>query len=264
MAGKHLEFVWEIEKGKKITCPIQIEKISSNNSHTEGKLINPENQEFLSQIYIDKTTGKIFEYKDRTHRRYIDKDRKIDIIYTKAERDAFMKNKVDDILIVDREIDISYLPEIFPLFRDRPFEVYSVDEKRKGINQMIFLYKYLHLKKKFLLVKFGFNGEYRAGIIVATNRQIVLQELTDGRQIKGSNMLGLPIQQREDIQELIDYIIEFSKRNTIDLWQQFVDAVSTGKKIEVVEKKEVEKVEDTLDWQEELLKSLEKEKSKGK
>jgi len=255
MAGKHLEFIWDMGNGKKLTIPVQITPVStSGKGIQEGKLINPENKEFLSQVYIDKTTGKTFDYKDRTHRRFIDKNRGIDIVYTKDERDTFMEISVDSILKVEKEYDLIYLPEVMDFKGDSlPQELFSLDEsERKGMKNLLFAYQLLQLRKKFLLVKYGYNGEYRAGIIIANSKQLLLIELTDGQQLKGINQLGIPVNKDETIEEIRNFVKEFSKKNIIELWEKFKEAKVKGTKIEVIEKPKIV-VQDNDDWQDKML-----------
>lgn len=258
MAGKHLEFIWDMGNGKKLTIPVQITPVStSGKGITEGKLINPENKEYLSQVYVDKTTGKTFEYKDRTHRRFIDKNRGVDIVYTKTERDTFMEISIESICKVEKEYDLIYLPEVLDFKADSlPQELFSLDEsERKGMKNMLFAYQLLQLRKKFLLVKYGYNGEYRAGIIIANSKQILLIELTDGQQLKGINQLGIPVNQDETIEEIRNFVKDVSKRNIIELWEKFKEAKIKGTAIEVTEKPKVV-IQDNDDWQDQMLKEL--------
>lgn len=229
------------EKESYLNIPIKVVNSIDSNYGYSGKLICNECQSEVEQFYICascKDKAKIGEILQRK-----DKDRKI--IYTDAERKAFLKNEVDKTVKVIDEIDLDVGMVLRQMERyERPYEVYNNDEKVTPVIMKI--YGFLAKKNKALVVTFGNSGQGReyGGIIIASQGKLLLMQLRDHRLIRQPKQQGLmPITELPIADEKnMDILNMVSESNLPDKIEKFLDMVEKGEKIEVVieEKQKIE------------------------
>jgi len=225
------------EKESYLNIPIKVVNSIDSNYGYSGKLICNECQSEVEQFYICascKDKAKIGEILQRK-----DKDRKI--IYTDAERKAFLKNEVDKTVKVIDEIDLDVGMVLRQMERyERPYEVYNNDEKVTPVIMKI--YGFLAKKNKALVVTFGNSGQGReyGGIIIASQGKLLLMQLRDHRLIRQPKQQGLPITVDEHIDDALNMV---SESNLPDKIEKFLDMVEKGEKIEVVVAEKKQKIE---------------------
>lgn len=215
------------EKESYLNIPIKVVNSVDSSYGYSGKLICNECQSEVEQFYIcasckdKRKIGEILQRKD--------KDRKI--IYTDAERKAYLKNDVDKTVKVVDEIDLDVGMVLRQIERyERPYEIYNNDEKICSVIAKI--HGFL-AKNKALVVTFGNSGQGReyGGIIIASQGKLLLMQLRDHRLIRQPKQQGLPIAEDEQSTDILNMV---SESNLPDKIEKFLDMVEHGEKIEVV------------------------------
>ncbi|RLF34480.1 MAG: hypothetical protein DRM98_00015 [Thermoplasmata archaeon] len=228
-----MDFIWKHKEGDKETellFPIKIYKAVDNGWRPETHLICNKCDGRVSQKYIcenckaEYTIGEIEKRHDVEH----------DVIYNIHDYKAYMESEIPKSVKVEEEIPVTdIIPNI--LFIKNIHEIYNNDDNYADV--VLKIYNYLKKKQIALVVSFGKSQKQRGGIIVATDR-LVLLELRDYRLIRHVKQSNIVAEENNSTQILK----AVSESQEPQIYGKFVEAVVKGEKIEVKEKVKKEKV----------------------
>lgn len=214
-----------------LNIPVKVVNSCDSGYGYHGTLICNNCNGKLEQYYICSSCedkAKIGEIKKR-------KDDKTELIYEESQRAEFMKNEVDKTLKVVNEIDVdtTLLSKVERF--EKPYEIYTNDEK---INPVIVkIYKFLMRENKALVVTFGYSNRGKSnelgGLVIAGDGKLTLVQLRDYRLIRPPKQTGLPIPESNEVTELLNNI---SENKYPDMYEKFLEAVKSGEEIEVTVK----------------------------
>jgi len=227
------DFVWKHKEGNKETTlmfPLKIYKAVDSDWRPDTHLVCNKCESRVSQKYVcdncntEYRIGEIEKRHDTEH----------DVVYNVNEQKSFMDSEIQQTITVENEIPVSDItPNI--LFIKTQHELYNNDEKYQDVVKKI--YNYLKKKQIALVVSFGKSQKWRSGVVVATDR-LVLLELRDYRLIRQKKQANL-----EQIENnSTDILKAISESQEPELYEKFIEKVVKGEKIEVKEKPTVEKV----------------------
>ncbi len=164
----------------------------------------------------DKTTGKIYNEKDRVN---------------------FMSFKTDENIKVEHEISFQDVIDNFYFIDSKSvYEIYNnEEEKYKALIKKV--HNFLHKKSLVLLVNYGYRGNEKAGVIISTKDRIVLIPMRDYRKVKDSLQLDIEVRENK-YDNLLQAITESNK---LTLHKEFIKAISRGEKIPEKPKEKEEK-----------------------
>ena len=225
------DFVWkhkEKEKETTLMFPIKIFKAVDSGWRPDTHLACNKCENNLSQKYVcnncnaEYTIGEIEKRHDTEH----------DIIYKVAEQKSFMDSEIQQTIKVENEIPLEdVIPNI--LFVERQHELYNTDEKYQDVVKKIF--SYLVKKNIALVVSFGKSQKWRSGIVIATDR-LVLLELRDYRLIRHAKQMNIETAKNKST----DILRAISESQEPELYEKFIEKITNGEKIEVKEKTKLE------------------------
>lgn len=215
-----------------LNIPIKIVNSVDSGYGYKGKLICNKCENSIEQFYICASCSdkaKIGEIQKR-------QDDKTEIIYNVAERDEFLKNENDKEIKVIEEISNIYETLTFRAERiEKPYEFYTNDDKVTPVVKKI--YSYLLKNKKGLICEFDGRKGKIGGVLIAGDGKLLLIQLRDHRLIRQPKQTLLPQIEQDATAEILNNV---SENDYPELMETFIEKVSKGEKIEIIEKPKAE------------------------
>lgn len=229
-------FTWKHNKSL-IQLPVKITKTVDNDYDISGKMVCPVCvkkgtkkkviAKLVKQKYHCETCGFEGTSKDCTHR--YDEDE--NITFTKVELKSFMEEKVEQVIIVVKELPMSDVLLNIEFINDFN-EIYS-NENDTAKFTITKVHKWLMKHHVALLVNYGHRQKNRTGLIVATKDRLLLAELRDYRKIRAPKQEGIV-----NIKSNSVAVLNANTESTEPaMYANFIKALRSGKKIKVPEKK---------------------------
>ena len=226
------DFIWkhkEKEKETTLMFPIKIYKTTDKNWRPDTHLVCNKCESSVSQKYVcDKcnekyTIGQI----EKRH------DTENNVIYNNSQKKQFMETEIIQHIKVENEIPLSdVLPNI--LFVKKAHEIYNNADEYKDVVKKI--YSYLQKKQIALVASFGKSQKWRSGIIIATDRLIML-EIRDYRLIRHIKQTNIESEENPST-EILKAISETQEP---ELYNKFIDKIKNGEKIKIEPRLKTEK-----------------------
>lgn len=226
------DFIWkhkEKDKETTIMFPIKIFKTTDDNWRPDAHLVCNKCDSSVSQKYVcdncneEYTIGEIEKRYDTEH----------ETIFNVAQQKSFMDTEIIQNIKVENEIPLTDVIQNI-LFVDKIHELYNNADEYKDVVKKI--YTYLLKKNLALVVSFGKSQKMRSGIIVATDR-LVLLEIRDYRLIRHTKQVNI-----EPVENQSTAVLNaISENHEPELYEKFIDKIKNGEKIQVTEKPKKEK-----------------------
>ncbi len=215
---------------------IKVEKTISDDYGYSGKLICNKCENKLKQKYICEECGNEHTMGDIQKR----KDSKTGLIYTEAQKKNFLENERQTTVNVLEEIPLDMIYRR-PQQLMTPYEIYTNDKKYKQV--IVALHSYLQKNKLGLLCTFGINNQKSskiAGVIIAGDDRLILQQLLDARLIKPPKIEGIAIPIENKQRTIVDKI---SHNKYPELIERFYELIEQNADIKVIEKEKPKHIE---------------------
>ena len=258
-----MPYMFSWNRGKStIVLPLKIDSSTSSNGKNSGTLICNECHSPLRQVYrcehtvLDANGKPMFdnegkpitngcgnEYTIRDIENRLDSEE--GVIYKVADKNAFMKAKVENKITVIKEVnstDILLHAELLKSFKEL-----HTDADGTAIVTLKKVHEWLSRHNKALLVRFGYRGKVSGGVIIAARNKLVIAELRDYRLVKAPK--------HSDITEIPNENTEVFNTTSIDKsnddYFEFIELVKAGKeipsKVQVEEAKATAEIPSFLD-----------------
>ena len=220
-------YIFEWDKGNGfLQLPVKVKKCVDDDFNISGKMVCNECHSTLEQKYLCNNCGKQYKKGEITKRW----DEENNIFYDISEFKSFIEQNVEKKITVEKEVDLDIV-FFNSLYFLRFFEIYNNDNKAKQI--MAKLHKHLYDHRKGLLVKFGYKGQVRGGLIIPSLDRLVLVELRDKDLVREAKQEDIETIVLSDDIKILESVSEVEKKN---LYLEFIKRKLNGEVITVKEK----------------------------
>jgi hypothetical protein len=174
----------------------------------------------------DTNVKFLFEKKELTNKKDFDRD----VVFLEAAEREYTRSKVKPVIHVEQEISLADVTLNANFICGANKEIINNEEQFAPWVKKI--HDYLTRNQKALLVTYGENGRIRAGFVLATPGKLSLFELYAGEQMREPVQLNLEMLENP----LLGKLKALSENTSVKLYDEFIEKVKNGEKIEIEEK----------------------------